>query len=180
VVCLQDLKQGRKAHAFAASEPERREMQTVLPIFILSSSCSFLACLAAGWACVLPRPRRGVATFARSCPKPFGRDHPCRIPLHRLKAAPTEPSADAYAFGGAQDPACPELVEGSLSRISRSTVLLPWKGIVRCAILSVSAPFPLLTSGSGCKGPFGSRGEHEARRTAKRPEERLEFIMKRQ
>ena len=71
------------------SEPERREMQTVLPIFILSRLASFPACLATGWACVLPRPRRGVATLP-ACPEAIRGETFLPNPApSRLKAAPT-------------------------------------------------------------------------------------------
>jgi hypothetical protein len=44
---------------------ERREMQAVGQILTLSRLTSFPACLAAGPACVLMRPRLGVALRSR-------------------------------------------------------------------------------------------------------------------
>ena len=69
---------GAKRMPSLRSERERREMQAVRPIFILSRFASFPACLAAGPACVLTR----LCAFVEQITLPL-LAHCCWTPLPR-------------------------------------------------------------------------------------------------
>src|SRR5512139_131269 len=95
----------------------------------------------AGPACC--RDRAAAWRLCRLVPKPFGERPLCRIPLHRgWKPLPQEPSADACPSAQLRVPLVPSSSRGACRGIRRSHSVPPLERIFRCAILSVSAPFP--------------------------------------